>query len=738
MKWSNTSIEDALNLNSFNVQGYVTGGASKRAPIALFDARYQGADADLAAIAELTTASFGRSLLTLADAAALSAAHTHTFASLTSKPTTLSGYGITDALAASMLDTDGTLAANSDAKIASQKAVKAFVDNRFTALVGAAPSALDTLGEIALALGNDASLAATITTALAAKLAISANLSDLSSAEAARGNLGLAIGAEVQAWGAPLDAFAALADASGVLTNNGAGGLSWLGTTAGGNGTSDAGKLPVMDGAGGLTAQGFVAATPDFGDFSATFLPTGVAITDSASNKATAFDAENLIWFANSGAARSTLNAGAISGADDFTATLPLSTGTLALTNQADGSIPFSILTGTAALSQLEQGGATSGQVLAWNGSAWTPTTASGGAVSDGDKGDVTVSDGGSVWTVDDNAITNAKLAGSISNAKLANSAITINGSAVSLGGSVTTATLGANTFTAAQLAQITAIGAATTAGHTLENTTAAANGAQQNSPAFLWSGRGWNGSASAAARYASYVTPIQGSGSITSRWNLDFDNGSGSFTQGLRYTPGYAPIFSLGGTGAFGGGILQVDYNNGVGMAFTAASFNFYSNGQTQTCASFGNAASGSSRPGLTLGTSANAGIHFVGSSSAHSGTVDLAVLRDGAGIFSQRVGTSAQALRIHNTWTSSTNFEAFACDWQTTANVCLLGTTQGSGGGSARALHLMTGGSAAIKIDTSGGVDLARLSTTAETITCDKTITLKIGGVSVKIPCL
>ena len=38
---------------------------------------------------------------------------------------------------------------------------------------------------------------------------------------------------------------------------------------------------------------------------------------------------------------------------------------------------------------------------------------------------------------INDGTITNAKLAGSIENAKLANSSITINGSAVSLGGSV-------------------------------------------------------------------------------------------------------------------------------------------------------------------------------------------------------------------------------------------------------------------------------------------------------------
>lgn len=50
------------------------------------------------------------------------------WASITGKPTTIAGYGITDAINSTALDTDGTLAANSDAKIATQKATKTYVD----------------------------------------------------------------------------------------------------------------------------------------------------------------------------------------------------------------------------------------------------------------------------------------------------------------------------------------------------------------------------------------------------------------------------------------------------------------------------------------------------------------------------------------------------------------------------------------------------------------------------------
>ncbi len=53
-----------------------------------------------------------------------------------------------------------------------QLATTAFVRAEVSALVGAAPAALDTLNELASALGNDAAFAATMTTSLAAKAAL--------------------------------------------------------------------------------------------------------------------------------------------------------------------------------------------------------------------------------------------------------------------------------------------------------------------------------------------------------------------------------------------------------------------------------------------------------------------------------------------------------------------------------------------------------------------------------------
>lgn len=115
-----------------------------------------------------------------------------------------------------------------------------------------------------------------------------------------------------------------------------------------------------------------------------------------------------------------------------------------------------------------------------------------------------------------------------------------------------------------------------------------------------------------------------------------------------------------------------------------------------------------------------------------------DVCFRGEAANHFTHRNGITAQILSVSNTWSSSgTNFERFKVDWAATANTCRIGTSKG-GTGSTRSLYLEVGDTAAIKIDTSGGIDFAALVTTTETIVPDKTITFKIAGTSVKIPCL
>ena len=156
-------------------------------------------EANLSAIAALDTTEFGRSLLEGEDAEAIR---------------TLIEVDTADFLPFSYLDTDATFAANSDSKIASQKATKtaldlkaalaspaftgnptvptqtlgnnttriantAFVQAAIAALVASSPAALDTLNELATALGNDANFAATMTTALAGKQPLDTELTAL-------------------------------------------------------------------------------------------------------------------------------------------------------------------------------------------------------------------------------------------------------------------------------------------------------------------------------------------------------------------------------------------------------------------------------------------------------------------------------------------------------------------------------------------------------------------------------
>jgi hypothetical protein len=112
--------------------------------------------------------------------------HTHTFASLTSKPTTLAGYGITDAATyaqGTKADTAfgwgnhalaGYLTSftETDPIWTSEKAnyaLKTYVDTSISNLIDTAPTTLNTLNELAAALGDDANFSTTITTLIGTK-----------------------------------------------------------------------------------------------------------------------------------------------------------------------------------------------------------------------------------------------------------------------------------------------------------------------------------------------------------------------------------------------------------------------------------------------------------------------------------------------------------------------------------------------------------------------------------------
>jgi len=67
----------------------------------------------------------------------------------------------------------------------------AFVTAAVAALIDGAPGAIDTLNELAAAIGDDANFSTTITNALAGKLTATSNLSDVANIVTARDNIGL-------------------------------------------------------------------------------------------------------------------------------------------------------------------------------------------------------------------------------------------------------------------------------------------------------------------------------------------------------------------------------------------------------------------------------------------------------------------------------------------------------------------------------------------------------------------
>lgn len=116
------------------------------------------------------------------------AAHTHPTSEVTGLDTALAAKAplVSPALLGTPTAPTATVGNSS-----TQLATTAFVAAAVEAVVNGSPGALDTLNELAAALGNDANFSATVTNSLAGKLTKASNLADLTDVTASRSNLGL-------------------------------------------------------------------------------------------------------------------------------------------------------------------------------------------------------------------------------------------------------------------------------------------------------------------------------------------------------------------------------------------------------------------------------------------------------------------------------------------------------------------------------------------------------------------
>lgn len=229
------------------------------------------------------------------------------------------------------------------------------------------------------------------------------------------------------------------------------------------------------------------------------------------------------------------------------------------------------------------------------------------------------------------------------------------------MGTSGTLAILGANTFTGAQTVQITSLGTTPTQGGTVTNPTAAALNAQQVSPWLSLVGQGWNTSSNAShpIEWAAHVLPVQGN-PATSQLLVRHRVNNGSWVNSMVLT---SPNNTSGNVMELSSiyGSAQIRIGGASDMYISSLAYTGY--GSFSITTGGGNA---------------------------------VTLVNDAQNVLGVRSSTSAQSVRIYNTFTSSTNFERGVFDWTTTSNTLLVGTQKGSGGGTARAMQLMTDGTA------------------------------------------
>jgi len=274
-------------------------------------------------------------------------------------------------------------------------ATQAYVDTHISDLIASAPAALDTLNELAAALGNDVNFSTTIINAIAGKqstlvsgtnIKTVAGTSLLGSGDLAitKSNVGLS-----------------LVENTALSTWVGSSNLSTLGTITtgtwnstliagqyGGTGVNNTGKTITLG--GNLTTSGAFGLTLTLSAITSVTLPTSGTIVGSA----------------DTGTVTNTMLAGSIANAKLLNSSVTIGSTAVALGATVTTFAGLTSITSTTFVGAL-------------TGNASTVTNG--------------------VYTTDTGTVTNTMLAGSIANDKLASSSVTIGSTAVALGATVTT-----------------------------------------------------------------------------------------------------------------------------------------------------------------------------------------------------------------------------------------------------------------------------------------------------------
>lgn len=234
------------------------------------------------------------------------------------------------------------------------------------------------------------------------------------------------------------------------------------------------------------------------------------------------------------------------------------------------------------------------------------------------------------------------------------------------------------------------ALDGTTNSGLRLVNTTAAAAGAQQVSPALYFEGFGWKTNAVAASqsvRWRQFVNPVQAASEPTAELAFQVSVNAAAFSSilTLRSTNLHTLTGNLSMTGSIGNLSELVLADTALLYWLTRTVISSPSNGVLRLT---NNAQTDFTR------------LQFGGTTSAfpaigRNGTALEIIGADGAG---------PSSLQIYNTKTSSTNFERLDIQW--TANVAQIWTEKGSGGGTARSLVFGTDATVRLTIGSTGAI--------------------------------